>query len=229
MRLLALDLSTNFGFAVYQNGELKEHGTIWWKERREEFSASRYPFNLLRYTKAISVDLIALIERVSPDEIVVEETTASKDNVSQRILEFIHHGFLAYMELRPEIPVAYVRDGVWKRATGSNQNPDEQKWNAQISRLKAKRKKTLDQDASLTEDERKRLSRLPVKIEGKVVGKKDKKSYYIRSANEKFGLSLKDKDENEAAAILIGLAYAQGIPVCDGTRIGGLLPKAGVV
>jgi hypothetical protein len=211
MKLLSLDISTNTGYAVYEDGKLIDSGTLWPERSLEEFKKDPYPFDYLKFCAYVANNILKKFESVRPDVVVIEETTASQNNLSQKKLEYIHCLFLSTLTLTPVrySVVAYIRDGVWKRITGALQNDEERRWNAKVSRLKKKAGKG------------KR-----VKIDGEYAYPYDDKDYYIRAANEQFpGKNLKKKDENEAAAILLGLAFLKNAPVCDGTTYGGLLPK----
>jgi hypothetical protein len=212
--LVSIDLSTKSGYAVFKDGVLVDSGTVW--PDVEIKNAGRYPENYvwcamhyvenLLQTLLPHCDLLRFPAELTDVEVVVEETTASSNNYSQKILEFMHFYLidrLSKVGIRPR----YVRDGVWKRMTGANQNAEEKKLNAKIARIKKKTGTKL------------------AKINGKVVGKRTKYHYYIRAANETFGMDLGRNDDNQAAAMLLGLAYLKGAPTCDGTLKGGLLPK----
>jgi hypothetical protein len=54
-----------------------------------------------------------------------------------------------------------------------------------------------------------------------VVGKRTKKHYALRAFKQHFGIELPRKMEDACDAALVGLAYAKGAPICDGTVNGG--------
>lgn len=209
VRILALDLSTNPGWALY---ELQALGSVPKPSCFGELSFPRpdgyYPFVYLLWAKRAIDGVFQILDSSRPDIVVLEETTASSNSYSQKILEFLHFEFLQRIVHRP-IPVVYVRDGVWKKQTGATQNAAERKHNAKVARIKKKTGKRL------------------AKIDGKVVGRLDRKSYTVRAANEMFALSLTKKQNNTADAILLGAAFIAGVPLCDGTTKGGTHSSAG--
>lgn len=210
MKVLALDISTKTGFAEYDGGTLVDSGTLWPDQTLQERSL-KYPFNYVEFCAYVAGLIVNKYIAVAPDVVVIEETTASNNNYSQKQLEYIHAFFLTTLITiyKTELPpvVYYIRDGVWKDLTNARQNAEEKRWNAKIRYVKNK------------------TGKKRAKIDGKIVRKLDRKDYYIRAANERFGKQLKREDENEAAALLIGAAYLLGAPTCDGTLKGGLLPK----
>lgn len=224
MKLLALDISTKTGFAVYHDGELVESGTLWPEKLLDQFrkEVRRYPLDYLAFCTYCAGLIYKKFSQVSPDLLAIEETTASNNNLSQKQLEFIHCLFLSTLVGEgSEVPIAYVRDGVWKRMTGALQSDDERKWNVKISQLKKKVGKGKRVKVDLIDVSKFKRT----KIEKNCAYAFDGKDYYIRAANEFFSMKLTKKDENEAAAALIGLALLRGAPICDGTTFGGLLPK----
>jgi hypothetical protein len=210
MKVLALDISTKTGFAEYDGGTLVDSGTLWPDETLQDRSL-KYPFNYVEFCAYVASLITKKYIAVAPDVVVIEETTASNNNYSQKQLEYIHAFFLTELIVNHKGPlppvVYYIRDGVWKDLAGARQNAAEKQWNAKIRYVK------------------KKTGKARAKIGGKIVRKLDKKDYYIRAANERFGKQLTREDENEAAALLIGTAYLMGAPTCDGTVRGGLFPK----
>lgn len=210
MRVLSLDLSTKTGWAYFEDGELQECGTIFIersKATKDEWPYREgYPWDYIKTSRNVVNSIATLFFSFSPDVIVVEETTGSSNNYSQKILEFIHHDLLMLLSMgERKIDVKYIRTGVWRKIVGATQCSEERKWNSKISRIK---KKT--------------GSRL-AKIDGKVTRKKDRKDYALRAFEGHFGKKL-DRELNDACdAALVGLAYIKGAPCCDGTVKGGTL------
>jgi hypothetical protein len=62
---------------------------------------------------------------------------------------------------------------------------------------------------SLTPAEKKALG-----LKGRVT----KKHVAVIEANRRFGLDFKQKDNDIAEAILLGVAYLSGAPICDGKK-----------
>lgn len=208
--IVALDLSTKPGFARLdvKDGEIQKmhFDTFFPKKQIKDYGT--YPFNYVKFAKDVAdkvVSEITLIRVNHPEiEIVIEETTAGKNNFSQKMLEFIHYAVLFELQ-NQRVPVAYVRTGVWRSIVGANLNKEEKNLNAKISRIK---KKT--------------GSRL-AKIDGRVVGKITRKHAAIRCFKEHFGYPIPLSMNDACDAVLVGLAYIKGAPVCDGTIYGGVL------
>jgi hypothetical protein len=208
MRVLALDVSTNTGYAYYEDGKLILSGTIW--PDKDLTSFGPYPFNYIDLAESLSKNIMNFCVDffIGECDIVVEETTASKNNYSQKTLEYLHFCLLRHIRsLGPNYQVSYLRTGTWRSTVGARQTKEERNLNARISRIKKQTGKKL------------------AKIDGKVVGRKDRKDYAIRTVREIFGMSLKKKDNNQADAILLGWAYILGAPACDGTVKGGIIKK----
>jgi hypothetical protein len=139
-------------------------------------------------------------------EVIIEETNSSKQNYSQKILEFLHYCIIESLYdlgLNPK----YIRTGEWRKYTDSKMSKEEKLLNAKIAKIKKQTGKKL------------------AKIDGKVVGKKGRKHVALRRTEELLGIELMRKDEDAADALLLGLGYIKGAPVCDGTTSGGKSKK----
>lgn len=192
IKILALDISTKTGWAlseVYSDGSnytLLCAGTL--KKRAQPHDD--YPRNYLDWSTDCAADIEELVEKFKPDEIVIEETSGgSKNNFSQKILEFIHC-FVAMYICKFRIKTTYYRTEEWRRICGCIMTKEEKKQNATI---KKERKTT---GAKVIKDE-----------SGKRIGKVGKKHINVRKANELFNLDLKLKDEDRADAILLGYSH----------------------
>jgi hypothetical protein len=211
--IIAIDLSSHTGWAMFVGGECRAAGTFEVEKKVSDFGP--YPGNYIKFADQYVAELVDHLMKVggglglhlqSVDAVVLEETTASKSNYSQKLLEYLHYALLKRLLLWDR-PIAYVRTGVWRAVVGAHQTKEERNLNAKIARLKKKTGAKL------------------AKIDGKVVGKKDRKDYAIRVARDIFGKDFKKKDNNEVDARLLGYAFIKGAPICDGTADGGTLPK----
>lgn len=217
MILIALDLSTKPGYAVFEGTKLIRYGTLYPDVLLKDVPLP-YPHNYAHMTSGVTGKLYAHIIRpylsqTNAIQIVIEETTASSQNYTQKILEWIHHSLyqrLSALEGWP-IGVHYIRDGVWKRMTGANQNKEERNWNARISRYKKTHDKKIAKLAKVKGEKPKRVRKL------------DSKDYAKRALKEVTGLDLPIESEDAIDAILIGIAFLWGAPKCDGTTDGGTL------
>lgn len=210
MTTIAIDLSEKPGIAVYAETKLVRYVTLFPERKKSDMGP--YPLNYLTMAQDI-VDRIwgEIQDLPRPVRVVLEETTASSQNYSQKILEFAHHALNVRLAAEG-IAVAYIRDGVWKRLVGALQNKAERSHNSRLSNYKKKHNKVVgklkDKDGKL-----KRARKL------------DSKDYAIRAVQDHFQITLERADEDHADAILIGLAYLMGAPLCDGTTDGGTLDE----
>jgi len=205
MNVLALDMSTKPGYALFVEGKLTRYGTLWADKKAEEFGP--YPFNYVklaehtieRLTREVINPALKLTK--APLEFVVEETTASHSGLTQKKLEFIHFALLKKLEGRS---VTYVQDGRWKKVVGAKMSDAEKLINAQIKEYKEKHGT--------------KLAKLDLDGSGvlKVVGKRTPQHVYLRVVRETLGLTLSLKEEDSGAAICLGLAHLKGVQACDG-------------
>lgn len=209
MKVIALDVSTKTGWAIFHDGQPISWGTVFPDKTVKDFG--QYPQNyvlLAEYlveqvmSKLFGDDGDHSLLRNPPFEVVIEETNAGRQNYSQKMLEFLHFVLIKRLAALGVTP-KYIRSGEWRGATESKMTKEEKSLNAKIGRIKKKTGKKL------------------AKIDGKVVGKKGKKHVAIRRVGEIFGIELKRKDEDAADALLLGLGYINGAPACDGTTKGG--------
>lgn len=205
MRVLALDLSTNTGWASLV-GELnhRESVTI---EKTGNLEAppvkEPYPFNYVNRAMLLAHKLIELVDEIGPDYIIIEETNLGRNRYSQKMLEFIHFAFnfLWDAEPRPQQRVYYVSSSSWRSNLGLHLTKTDKKQNSRLARAKRKARQSGD-----------KLDRAKLGIRGRI----NKKHVAIRFVNECFQLQLKVKDNDIADAICLGLSYFNGVTVCDG-------------
>jgi hypothetical protein len=209
VKILALDLSTHAGYALME-GEpglrptLIKHGTIDLGKKPTQFGP--YP---LCFVKAADHIVKRLMEEVvlpsTPDVIVVEETNPGRNRYSQKILEYIHYSFVSWvcesLDLGYHPGVVYLDTGSWRRTLGLKMNPEQKRANAKLSRAKSKAKSDGAQ-----------LDKKTLGIKGRIT----LKHLAVNLVNEQYGLSLKLKDNNDADAICLGLAFCGGASPCTG-------------
>lgn len=216
-KLLCLDISTKTGFAVFDDEKPVLWGTVFPDKTALDFGA--YPENYVRWAEYLANRLFSVLsldhqvylglEDGSPRyEVVIEETNASKQNYSQKILEYLHFCIVKRLA-SAGCQVKYVRTGEWRKATASRLSKEEKALNAKIARIKKQTGSKL------------------AKIDGKVVGRKGRKHVALRRVEELLGIPLMRKDEDAADALLLGLGYLRGAPACDGTTKGGKSKEQG--
>ena len=147
------------------------------------------------------VDLIFTIPVDRNTMYVIEETNGSRARYTQKILEYIHCLFLdRFFELKNSLfdfpqEVIYISTSMWRKAIGIVMSKEDKKNNSKI--LKAKKEGR---------------SKTDLGIRGKVTTK----HLSVRHVNDKFGLNLKLKNNNEADSICLAEAYLAGAVRADG-------------
>ena len=203
--VLALDVSTKTGWALFQDGKPKSWGTLFPDKTVKDFG--KYPINFVLLARYLVSQLMEQVivpimnELGTAIEVVIEETNASKQNYSQKLLEYLHFCIVNTLDMYGISP-KYIRTGEWRKYTDSKMSKEEKSLNAKIARIKKQTGKKL------------------AKIDGKVVGKKGRKHVALRRTEELLGIELMRKDEDAADALLLGLGYIKGAPICDGTTQG---------
>jgi len=194
-RVLALDVSTKTGYAVVdmskKSFKLITSGTLP-KESEPSTKEYQYPVNYLIWAGICMKHMVELFRKYNPDEFVIEETAkGSKNNMSQKIVEFIHYEIADAFTMDGwfgNLPRTYYLTEEWRRICGCKMNNIEKKQNAEVRKQKKKGIKVAKNK------------------EGKRIGIIGKKHVNVRRANEVYGLDLILKDEDRADALL--LAYA---------------------
>lgn len=224
--VIALDLSTKTGWASFRNGKLDKYGTIFLNQTVEGFGP--YPYNYIEASKKMAsmvFDKITELEMEDTNDpitdIIIEETNASKQNYTQKIVEYIHYSVVQMLNdilCLTCMEIHYIRTGEWRRITGANKTKEEKSLNAKVSREKTKlRKKAISDGVTAEEIEKMRFL---AKIDGKVVGKVTPKHQAIRAVKEIYNLDFQMKENDAVDAILIGTGFLRGAPLCDGTTKG---------
>lgn len=184
-------MSTKTGWAVIDVENKKftliDCGTL----PKESEPEGDYPVNYLDWSGKCIEHIKEVFLKFKPDELVVEETAkGSKNNMSQKIVEFVHYELA--MELQSGemrgIPRTFYLTEEWRRIVGCKMNDEEKKQNAEV-RKQRKKKITVCKDK-----------------DGKRIGLIGKKHVNVRRANEVYGLDLILKDEDRADALLLAHA-----------------------
>jgi len=184
-------MSTKTGWAVVdmQKGSfsLIDCGTL----QKESEPEGEYPINYLEWSSKCFTHIEEIIDKYAPDEFVIEETAkGSKNNMSQKIVEFVHYELALYFRDIDKInsPKRYYLTEEWRRIVGCKMNDEEKKQNAEVRKQRKKKIKVCkDKD-------------------GKRIGLIGKKHVNVRRANEVYKLDLILKDEDKADALLLAHA-----------------------
>lgn len=227
MKLLGLDISTKAGWAVLDSVEggppaLKASGLVE-KTKKNVLEYGPYPGCYKLAARDISSQLLALIGTHKPDVVVIEETNQGKNRYTQKLLEFIHKDVIdgwddGSASYEVEVPchacpeqhkrdfypkLVYISTGIWKHALGLKK-PKDAKKNDEL----LKQAKGMAAAGTMTLAQAKK--KLGIK------GKWNKKMLAVNLVNETFGLNFKLKNNDEAEAMCLVLAFLKGAPVCDG-------------
>jgi len=202
-RLLALDLSTNTGWALFENGVPIRYGVISqpvvdWKAEIKTYKdyPSIYPRNFVEAATLMSVRISDLIVITKPNAVVIEETNTSRQRFSQKILEWIHFCVVeSIRSFKPIIPFRYLTTRCWRLHVKCflSQWPEYHKWNSRYSRIKRKSKPN-------------KAGARVAKLDGKVISRVDSKKLSVIIANKYYDLKLSPCEDDVADAINLGRA-----------------------
>lgn len=179
-RVLAIDLSTKSGWAVFEDTTLKASGNLG-HQPVEDFNVNadpnfspKYPWNIMDAAECVAANVHALVSVHEPEHIVIENTVKGRNRHTQRLLEWLH--FTLLFKLRHGVGITYMDPSEWRKIVDMRLSKDQKKNNRDVSA-------------------------------GKKRGRIGKKHLSVAMVNEKFSKTLKLKDNDEADAILLGLAF----------------------
>jgi hypothetical protein len=116
-RVLSLDISTKTGWALMVSGDsitLESFGQM----AQIHTPNGAYPESFVDWAYQCYIKIAELIDRLAPDVLVIEETSAgSKAIYTQKILEFIHFLVAKYIK-ETKIKAIYLLTEQWRRETG---------------------------------------------------------------------------------------------------------------
>ena len=220
MKVLALDVSTKTGWAVFEppagtaewvgkgvkietsasGWGLKKYGLIKNPKKVQEYGV--YPWSYLNACSAMAQQLLKLANEEKPDAIVIEETNGSKARYTQKVLEMLHCCLLDRLAVyMTGTPVYYVNSSEWRKTLGLVLSKEDKKAN---KKLKVAKK--------LSAATGKKLNRTELGIRGIV----NKKHIAIRYVNDTYCKNFLVKDNDICDAICLGTAYLKGCSICDG-------------
>jgi len=198
MRVLALDASSKSGWALFVDGILTDSGALA-PVKIDDFNVNKdphlsplYPYNIFDGARQVSIVVHEQLMKCSPiDVVVIENTNKGKNRHTQRFLEFMHFCILGMLRSVKQ-PMLYMDTSEWRKIVGLWTSKEDKKANAKLSKAK-----------KAAEEKGKKVDKKALGIGGKI----SKKHLAVRMVNEKYGKKLKLKDNDEADAILMGLAY----------------------
>lgn len=203
MKLLALDLSTNTGWAVFsgergqQKPDLIEYGLF--RMEQAVLSFSDYPWCFPQAAMAVArkvrEQVIDLRTRHRLDGVVIEETNLGRNRYTQKLLEMIHYCVLEVLREQGIKQVWYVSSSEWRRAVDLKLSVEDKKNNGKLAKAK-----------------RQGVSKKTLGIKGKIT----KKHLSVRYVNHLYDLDFILKDNDIADAICLAVGWFRGAELCNG-------------
>ena len=193
-RVLSLDVSTKTGwsFAISSDSgiKLEDYGTIPQIHQPD----GDYPSNYVMWAYKCFAEIIRLIEKYSPEVLVIEDTSkGSKNAMSQKILEWTHFLLAQYIR-SSKVKSVYLMTEQWRREIGCQMSKEEKLRNKEVRTYKKKHKTVIAYD-----------------INGKRTGLIGRKHVNIRRVSEIFVGQLKEplkrKDEDLADGLGLLACY----------------------
>jgi hypothetical protein len=186
VRTLSLDISSHTGWSIFENKTLLTHGTI-------EIPAddNTWPFGIHAWAKKVANKINELVTNNPQgfEKVIIERANSSRFRSSQNFIDWFHFALLEKsIENLWNETIVYMDTAEWRKLCEIKLSKIEKKHNQMISKEKKKGNKV-------------------VKVNGKRVGRLTKKHLAVNKVNELFNLKLKLKQNDEAEAILINLAY----------------------
>jgi len=207
-KILALDLSSNAGFAVILDEPkptIIHYGNVV-MSRPKIAAFGAFPMCYVWAAEDVAKQCIELVRQHQPDVIAIEETNHGRaSGYSQKFLEYLHFALLQGLVdmIRPD-QVKYISTGDWRRTLGIKMSKDD---------VNNNRKARGANKVGSTAAEKKK-AREAAGVSGKVTTK----HLSVRYVNEHFDQKFILKDNDIADAICVGMAYLKGASVSQGQR-----------
>ncbi len=185
MKIIALDLSSNTGWAKFEFNQFKcdllDYGLIELDKKIDYFTSWEDPeifWNIFHSAKAFADNIYdkLILKEEFPYQVVIERTNLGRQRSSQTFLEWLHFCFLMKM-IGSEQELFYLDSSQWRKAVGMLMSKEDKKNNQDVKK-------------------------------GKKRGKITKKHLSVRLVNDlfkdKLRAPLKLKDNDISDAILLG-------------------------
>lgn len=135
MMVLALDISTSSGWAIFEDGKPTYFGQIKCKVEGNERSED-YPYNYYKMAETMADELCQLAIKYYPEFIVVEETNKGKNRYHQKQLEYIHCMFVGRIKglakLESKCQLRYISTSRWRKVLNIGLDSEQRIFNKQI-------------------------------------------------------------------------------------------------
>lgn len=199
IRFIALDISTNTGYALFEGSELIAYDTFTIKVNKYKADVKKfsdfpieYPLNFITTAEAIAQQCFDIIQQNNIQHVVIEHPEAAKQRLSQRLLEWTHYALIVKLQAA-RIDFRYLLVHDWRNVVKCyiKHWPEYAKYNQKVRSAKQKAIPT-------------KTGRKLAKLDGRVVSTINQKKLSILLANQKYGLEI--NDDNIADAINLGRA-----------------------
>jgi Holliday junction resolvasome RuvABC endonuclease subunit len=145
MKTLALDMSTKTGWALFDDKTYVKSGYIA-KTLVKDFNVNKdpnkspvYPYNLIEAAEEIARNVMVLVNELSPDKIVIENTVRGRNRHTQRLLEFMH---FAIIKALGEKKFTYMDPSQWRFIVGLKMSNEDKKKNKAVNKKELRGKIT---------------------------------------------------------------------------------------
>lgn len=183
MRIISIDPSSHIGWAILEDDQLVNYGV------QDVLCYDKtWPFGIHQWARDIAAQIFKLIENNTADLVLIERANSSKFRNSQNILDWMHFDLISILvDEGYKDKLLYVDVSHWRKVCNLKLNAQQKIQNKMASQ--ANKAGTI------------------LKVNGKRKGKLTKKHLAVNWANDKYGLSLKLKDNDIADAICLGASY----------------------
>lgn len=204
MRLLALDISSKCGWALFVDSKLEKYGKVSATAPVLAADGKDYPWNLVDSINKLATQIQRCVIDNLPDVVVIENTNLGRQRTTQRFLEWLHLAVLERIQYQvARHDIKYINSSDWRSKVDMKKSAEDRKNNRLISEIKRKAKK-------LPKEERQKFIN-KLKKEYGITGRITLKHLSVRLANERYELDLKQGQNDEADAMLLGQSHIDGV------------------
>lgn len=203
MSVFALDLSTNSGYAIFDDGKLFDYGVF--SVETEDYVADvksfadlpdSFPNNLMSTARKVSEKVGILYDSYADKRddihVIIENVELGRQRISQQLLNYIHYDVIKELAKR-DVKPRYVLVSDWRKVVKCyvKEWPEYIKYNRKVYSAKRVAKPN-------------KAGARVAKIDGKIVSRVDQKKLSVIIANKTHNIDI--SNHNIADAINIGYA-----------------------
>lgn len=225
MRILALDISTKTGWAIFNDG-VAQPVSFGVRISPIDVNDSPYPVNFVAVARSHAAWIRNLVRTElfldgrtlnNFDAIVIEETNKTGrfgSRHSQKLLEFLHYVTVeTILESYSVDQIKYVNTSDWRKKLNLSVAETKKLAKPKLREFEALKKALLsEKDRAKKQVLKGNLDLLKRDLKARCIhGKIDKKSIAVAFANANWALSLKKGDNDIADALCLGEAFRRGV------------------